>query len=207
MSYETSHGSAEASDDGGRGAGGAGEQSPLQARAAFFENWSWESVASVNQRLCARGGAQFGYNSESAEAAGRRWEATRAEVTSLGEALDALRSYHRAAPFLFFNGNTFADIARALAGLLFQELPGPRLRQTTSVVAHYVAGVLDRDATVALVEALSRTPTFEVGDRVRTIKGSLRGKVIAVLDGGRTRWRADSGVVFVGTVDLLLRDD
>ncbi len=74
-------------------------------------------------------------------------------------------------------------------------------------MAHYVAGVLDRDATVALVEALSRTPTFEVGDRVRTIKGSLRGKVIAVLDGGRTRWRADSGVVFVGTVDSLLRDD
>jgi len=32
-----------------------------------------------------------------------------------------LRSCHRRAPFLFFNGNTFAEIGRALARALFSE--------------------------------------------------------------------------------------
>jgi len=31
----------------------------------------------------------------------------------LGETFDRLRAFHRKAPFLFFNGNTFAEIGRA----------------------------------------------------------------------------------------------
>jgi len=169
-------------DDGGHRRSGAGEQSPLQARAAFFKNWNWQSVTDLNRRLCARGGAQYGVNSESGSAAGASWEAGRGVERTLAEALEELRAYHRRAPFLFFKGNTFADIARALAALLFRELPAVSLKELTSAVAHYVAGVLDREAMVEIVEGLSQSASFQAGDRVKTRRGSLRGVVTRVLE-------------------------
>lgn len=178
-------------DDGGHRRGGAGEQSPLQARAAFFKNWNWQSVTDLNGRLCARGGAQHGVNSESGAAAGASWEAGRGVERSLAEALDELRAYHRRAPFLFFNGNTFADIARGLAALIFRELPALRLKELTSAVAHYVAGVLDREAMVAIIDELCRSAAFGVGDRVKTMRGSLRGVITRVLEDGRVAVRAE----------------
>jgi hypothetical protein len=207
MSDETPARSSGAPDDGGHRRGGAGEQSPLQARAAFFANWSWQSVTDLNRRLCARGSAQHGVNSESGEAAGREWEAARSEITSLAEALDKLRGFHRKAPFLFFNGNTFADIARGLAGILFRDLPPSRLKQLTSAVAHYVAGVLDSEAMVAIVESLCRTVAFKQGDRVRTFKGTLRGVIVKILDDGRVKWRAETGSDFIALPETLLLDD
>src|SRR5882757_4544268 len=98
MADETPTRSAGTPDDGGHRRSGAGEQSPLQARAAFFKNWDWQSVSDLNRRLCARGGAQHGVNSESGTAAGASWEAGRGVERSLGEALDELRGYHRRAP-------------------------------------------------------------------------------------------------------------
>jgi hypothetical protein len=110
-------------------------------------------------------------------------------------ALDELRAYHRRAPFLFFNGNTFADIARGLAALIFRELPAVRLKEVTSAVAHYVAGVLDREAMAAIVEELCRAADFKPGDRVKTLRGSLHGVVVRVLDDGRIVWRHDGGAM------------
>lgn len=207
MSDETPARSSGAPDDGGHRGGGACEQSPLQARAAFFANWSWQSVTDLNRRLCARGGAQHGLNSESGEAAGGDWEAARSEITSLGETLDKLRGFHRKAPFLFFNGNTFADISRALTGILFRDLPASRLKQLTSAVAHYVAGVLDREAMVSIVEALFRATVFKPGDRVRTLKGTLRGTIVEILDDGRVKWRADAGSELIALSESLLPDE
>ncbi len=204
---ETSDRSFGASDDGRCGGGGAGEQSPLRARAAFFANWSWQSVTDLNRRLCERGGAQFGLNSESGSAAECEWEAARQQEISLAEALDGLRRYHRKAPFLFFNGNTFADIARALGGILFRELPTPRLRLTTSALAHYVAGVMDREVAIDLVESLCRAADLGVGDRVRTLKGSLHGVITEALSDGRVRWQADSELEFIASRDSLLPED
>jgi hypothetical protein len=57
----------------------------------------------------------------------------------LGDTLDFLRACHRRAPFLFFNGNTFADIGRTFSDYLFAELPSQRRRQATSAVAHFIA--------------------------------------------------------------------
>jgi len=101
------------------------------------------------------------------------------------DTLDLLRSYHRRAPFLFFNGNTFASIARQLAGALFAELPDVRRREVISVFAHYVPGVLDRHALITSVESLCESADYEVGDSVTTLKGSVRGKIVALLDDGR----------------------
>ncbi len=208
MSNETPPRPAGTPDDGGHRGGGAGEQSPLQARAAFFKNWNWESVTDLNRRLCARGGAQHGINSESGGAAGASWEAGRGVERTLDEALDELRGYHRRAPFLFFNGNTFADIARGLAALIFRELSALRLRQVTSAVAHYVAGVLDREAMVAIVEELCRNASLGVGDRVKTMRGSSRGVIVRVLDDGRVAIRSDgSSSELLSLPESLLPDD
>jgi hypothetical protein len=82
-----------------------------------------------------------------------------------------LRQCHRRAPFLFFNGNTFADVGRALVDLIFAELPTSRRREVMSAVAHYIAGVLPREAMVEIVEALFESADFAPGDRVKTLRG------------------------------------
>jgi len=92
----------------------AGEQSPLQGRAAFIKNWDWQPVASLNRGSCDRGKALHGNNSETCEQVRQRWERWRFEELTLGAALDFLLECHRAGPFLFFNGNTFGEIARRI---------------------------------------------------------------------------------------------
>src|SRR6266478_5169387 len=64
MTDETETRPAGASDGGRHPGGGPGEQSPLQARAEFLKNRSWELVVSLNRGACARGGAHHGINSE-----------------------------------------------------------------------------------------------------------------------------------------------
>ncbi|MEI6278842.1 MAG: hypothetical protein WCQ16_05590 [Verrucomicrobiae bacterium] len=107
--------------------------------------------------------------------------------------LDLLRGFHRSAPFLFFNGNTFADIARRICDALFADLPTVRRREVISSVAHYVAGVLDRESMVSIVDSLCESASFQPGDRVQTLRGSFSGVVVRILDDGRISWRPDAG--------------
>jgi hypothetical protein len=111
---------AEAGNDSGRG---GDEHSPLQTRAAFVENWGWESIVSYNRGSCERGRAQHGYNRETYERTRQLWEQTRSQELTLLETIEFLYRCHRAAPFLFFNGNTFAEVARRIVDLLFADLP------------------------------------------------------------------------------------
>jgi hypothetical protein len=82
-------------------------------------------------------------------------------------------------------------VGRRIAATIFAELPASRLRQVTSAVAHYIAGVLDREAMVSIVEELCRSASLGVGDRVKTLRGSLRGVIVRVLDDGRVAIRPD----------------
>ncbi len=191
MSNETPTGSAGASDGRGHPRGSPGEQSPLQARAAFLKNRSWESVISLNAGACARGGAQHGFNRETQAACRREWEARQQQACSLAELIEFLRQCHRHAPFLFFNGNTFADVARQIVAALFAELSTGRRREVMSAVAHYIAGVLPWEAMVEIVESLSAAVDWKPGDRVKTMRGSLRGVVVKMLDDGRVVWKPD----------------
>ena len=176
----------------GDGSGGRGdEHSPLQARAAFIQNWSWESVVSFNRGACERGRAQHGHNQETHQKVRDQWEKTRHKTLTLLETLDFLFHCHRAAPFLFFNGNTFAEIARRLIDVLFADLPLTRRREAASLAAHYVAGVLDCDSMTLGIEALSEAADFRPGDRVRTLKGSRKGVVRGILPDGRIAWLPD----------------
>src|SRR5437016_8778574 len=171
MPDETAIGSAGTPDRRGHPRGGAGEQSPLQARAQFLKNRSWELVISLNRGACSRGSAQHGFNRETQEACAREWEQKQPEILSLAQTIEFLRQCHRRAPFLFFNGNTFADVGRQIAAALFADLPTPRRREVMSAVAHYIAGVLDRESMVEIVEGLCRSADFKPGDRVKTLRG------------------------------------
>ena len=174
------------------GAGGRGdEHSPLQARAAFIQNWGWDSIVSFNRGACERGRAQHGHNRETHEAVRQRWEEARWEKLSLAETLAFLLRCHRDAPFLFFNGNTFAEIARRIVDVLFADLPLARRREAASLAAHYVAGVLDRDSMTQMLEELCAAACFQAGDRVKTLRGSTHGVVREVLADGRVVWQPD----------------
>lgn len=109
----------------------------------------------------------------------------------MGETFDRLRAFHRKAPFLFFNGNTFASIGRELSFALFSDLVPGRKREVGSAVAHYIAGVLDREAMVQIIETLAQSADFKPGDRVKTLRGSTHGVIVRLLDDGRVVWRPD----------------
>jgi hypothetical protein len=207
MSDEAEIGSAGAPDSGGHPPGGGGLSSPLQARAQFLKNWDWNAVIRINRGACERGGAQHGINSETGATCAEEWEALRFQALTLGETFDRLRGFHRKAPFLFFNGNTFASIGRELSFVLFSDLPATRKREAGSAAAHYVAGVLDREDMVKVLEELCQTASFQVGEHVKTLRGSLHGQVVRVLQDGRIVWRPDGSQSNLTSLpESLLRD-
>ena len=204
MSDETATGSSGSPDGRGHHGGSSREQSPLQTRAAFLKNRSWESVISFNRGACERGRAQHGQNSEGYRSVEAAWKQKQSEILTLQETLDFLKSCHRGAPFLLFNGNTFADIARSIADLIFAELPPMRRRELISAIAHYVAGVLDSDSMRATIDSLWQSASFQPGDKVKTLKGTLHGVIVEILDDGRVKWRAETGSLFIGLPESLV---
>ena len=60
-----------------------------------------------------------------------------------------------------------------------------------SAVAHYIAGVLDRERMVEIVEALCESAEFKAGDRVKTLRGTTRGVIVRVPEDGRVAWQPD----------------
>ena len=204
---ETPLGSSGAVDGGGPPRRGLGEQSPLQARAAFLKNWNWELVVSLNRAACERGRAQHGANPQVGDSCARSWEERHRSEISLIEALDFLRSLHQSAPFLFFNGNTFADIGRRTCDVVFADLQATRRRELASAVAHYIAGVLDRDSMVSIVESLCESAELALGDRVQTLRGSSSGTVVRILEDGRVVWKPDASTLeFTGLPESLKRE-
>ena len=191
MSNETPTGPAGTPDGGGHPPSGGGISSPLQARTQFLKNWDWHAVISINRGACERGRAQHGINSEAGAACAAEWETLRFQALTLGETFDRLRAFHRQAPFLFFNGNTFASIGRELSFVLFSDLVAGRRREVGSAVAHYIAGVLDREAMAQIIETLSQSADFKPGDRVKTLRGSLHGVIVHILEDGRVAWKPD----------------
>lgn len=189
MADETENGPLGKADPGDDSGGGGNEHSPLQTRAAFIKNWGWEFIVSYNQAACQRGRAQHGHNQETYDEVKRRWEETRQKELTLIETIEFLFRCHRSAPFLFFNGNTFAEIARRIVDVLFADLPLARRREAASLAAHFVAGVLDKDSMTGAIDDLCQVADFKPGDRVKTLKGTTRGVIVRLLSDGRVVWR------------------
>jgi hypothetical protein len=112
---------------------------------------------------------------------------------TLADTFHFLRSFHRRAPFLFFNGNTFAYIGREMCLALFSDLPSGRRRELASAVAHYIAGVLDWDSMGRILEDMVSAAEFQPGDRVMTLRGSSHGTVVRITPDGRIAWKPDGG--------------
>jgi hypothetical protein len=191
MGDEAANRFAGAPDSGGHSKGSRSEPAPLQSRAKFLQNWDWSSVTQINGGLCERSRAQRGVNSETHAAVAEEWEKHRASELTLLETFQFLQSCHRRAPFLFFNGNTFAEIGRALATALFQNLPFHRRKEVSSAVAHFITGVLDLETMTGIVESLCESAEFKPGDRVKTLRGSTSGVILKILDDGRIVWQPD----------------
>jgi hypothetical protein len=123
------------------------------------------------------------------------------------ELFDFLRAAHATAPFLFFNGNTFAAIGRQFADAALRELPFNRLREAISAVAHYIAGVLDRQSMIQIVDTLCASASLKPGDRVSSLRGTARGVITRVLKDGRIAGRPDGGALeMISLPENLLAD-
>jgi hypothetical protein len=184
MENETEIGPGETPHSGGHSRGSRGQSAPLQSRAKFLENWSWTSVTQINGGLCERG-----LNTETHAAVAAEWEKNRRSELTLLDTFRFLKSCHRRAPFFFFNGNTFAEIGRALANALFSDLSFHRRKEASSAAAHFSTGVLDEDMMIDAVDTLSVSADWKPGDRVKTLRGSLHGKILRVLEDGKIVWQ------------------
>lgn len=205
MIDEIENGPARTPDGGGHPKGSRSQPAPLQSRAKFLQNWDWLSVTQINDGLCERGRAQRGVNSEAHTAVAEEWEERRVQELSLLKTFEFLKSCHRRAPFLFFNGNTFAEIGRALTTALLRDLPFHRRKEAASAVAHFITGVLDHDSMVTAVHELCEAAQLQPGDRVKTLRGSMSGTIVRMLPDGRVVWRADSGAEFTALPESLLK--
>jgi len=97
-------------------------------------------------------------------------------------------------------------VGRQLAAALFADLPTTRRRELMSAIAHYIAGVLDREAMVEIVEGLWESATLQAGDRVKTLRGTTHGVIVRVLPDGRVAWRPDgSQTELIALPEALLR--
>ena len=75
-----------------------------------------------------------------------------------------------------------------------------------SAVAHYIAGVLDHQSMAQIVDELSAAADFAPGDRVKTLRGSMRGTIVRRLPDGRVVWRSDSGPELTALPESLMRE-
>jgi len=118
-----------------------------------------------------------------------------------------LRRFHRLAPFLFFNGNTFAELGRGLTHALFADVATLRRKLIASLAAHYIAGLPDVDETILTkgLQDLARIEQFSVGDTVATLKRTLTGKITRLNDDGTLVWKCDqTGALMTATPQSLI---
>lgn len=78
-----------------------------------------------------------------------------------------------------------------MAGALFADLPTGRRREVASAAAHFIAGVLDREPMIEIIESLCEAASFQAGDRVKTLRGSRHGAVVRIMTDGRVVWRPE----------------
>jgi transcription elongation factor len=57
-----------------------------------------------------------------------------------------------------------------------------------------------------IMEELCEAASFQPGDRVKTLRGSMRGTIVRLLPDGRVVWRADSGTELTALPESLLRN-
>ena len=83
-----------------------------------------------------------------------------------------------------------------------------RRKEASSAVAHFITGVLDADSLRASFESLLRAVHLAPGDRVKTLRGSMRGVIVRMLDDGRVALRRDGAAgEIIALPESLVPDD
>jgi hypothetical protein len=76
----------------------------------------------------------------------------------------------------------------------------------TSAVAHYIAGVLDRESMEQGLNSLAELADFRPGDRIKTLRGSTHGVIVRLQPDGKVVWRPDqSSAELIALPESLLR--
>lgn len=101
----------------------------------------WGTVVALNKRLCQERRAAHRPTSDGYERTQASWEENHGRELELFDALEMCREAHRAAPFVNWNGNTFAAIAINCLRDTLGKLTPPEGAVLRSLVAHYVTGV------------------------------------------------------------------
>jgi hypothetical protein len=56
------------------------------------------------------------------------------------------------------------------------------------------------------VDGLCAAADLQPGDRVKTLRGSMRGKILRVLSDGRVVWKTDSGAELTALPEALIKE-
>ncbi len=113
----------------------------FKLRRPWLKNRPWDVIVFLNEDLCRKGNAQHGKTSDGYEKTKVFWEAEFAKEMDIRDAIDVCLKCHRSAPFLNFNGNTFAAVARQFCQSAVEELDRAQQKAFISTVGHYVAGI------------------------------------------------------------------
>ena len=102
--------------------------------------FDWEIVTEINRGLCQQKSALHKPASDGHLPAKALWEKNQFRELSLTDALEICLKCHRLAPFCYYNGNTFAAIARDFIVELAPGLAPDKAHVLRSIAGHIVAG-------------------------------------------------------------------
>lgn len=125
----------------------------------WLKPYDWEAVVITNSGLCAQKAAMHKPTSDGYEQVKALWMAEHGLETDVREALALCRRAHRGGPFVYFNGNTFASIARLALQPLLSSLPEQEAKLLRSQAGHYVAGVVSLSELEAVLDRLLPPPS------------------------------------------------
>jgi hypothetical protein len=111
----------------------------MKPSQAWLRTYSWEFITLQNAMLCHAKSALHKPTSDGHAATKELWESRFQTEMRLDEAIDLCRRCHRMAPFCFYNGNTFAAVARDVIQNL--AIPADEAYIARSLAGHIVAGV------------------------------------------------------------------
>jgi hypothetical protein len=121
--------------------------------------FDWAMVTEINRGLCKKKNALAKPTSDGYLPAKMLWEKNRLKELALTEALEICLKCHRLAPFCFYNGNTFAAIARDFITELSPGLPADQAHILRSIAGHIVAGTatdIERKQLDSVLAALEK---------------------------------------------------
>ena len=121
--------------------------------------FDWEIVTEINRGLCQQKGALHKPTSDGYVPAKSLWTKNQFKDLSLVEALEVCLKCHRLAPFCFYNGNTFAGIARDFIVEISSGLSADRRHVLRSLAGHIVAGTatdIERKQLDSMLSALDK---------------------------------------------------